>query len=565
MNQSFAQTTLISYAKRYLSFGWSLIPILVTNSEKKPAIAWKEFQERRPSEQELETWIQRGWGLGLVTGSISNIVVIDDDRPKYNLSPFDAESPIIALTKNGGRHLYFRATKDIRNTQNREFHVDVRGEGGFVVLPPFFEYTWLEDAMPTADHRASLQPLSLTTYNSIKQSTTYKPAFTIDDVLQRVDGEGRHDALHRFGCSLWRNKRNTPEQILTSLRIAAQSMKPPLPEKDVQRTFENSRKFISTEEAKQFEKTEVFSPRVKYSDMDETQLKQIKIRDSIPLGIPRLDEKFAFPSGYYVICAQPGSGKGFFATWLARRAYERHKERTVFFSLEMSEPLVRQRLLQQWSDLTYGEFSDGSSTKKAMDLLREDCFVLVDFAQAEAKMSPEQFILDVKRHHNEGYRIFMFDHLHEITGAIANDTNQKVVEEWGKAFQTVCKDFPDIWLFVFAQPNAASQAKKFLTKNDLLGSKSIAQKCEFFISLNREQEKDEATGVLIVNQTNRKVLFFLDKNRITPEQGFGIEMYFAPTGNFFVDESDYEKQRPKTFTFEQMDDELLKNVGDLVF
>ena len=41
-------------ADLYLELGLSIIPISLT--EKKPAISWKEYQSRQPTEEEVDGW-----------------------------------------------------------------------------------------------------------------------------------------------------------------------------------------------------------------------------------------------------------------------------------------------------------------------------------------------------------------------------------------------------------------------------------------------------------------------------------------------------------------------------
>src|SRR5262245_59546451 len=53
------------------------------DGEKKPALdAWKVYQERLPTEQELQAWFRNGrTGLGVVCGAVSgDLEVIDFDN-----------------------------------------------------------------------------------------------------------------------------------------------------------------------------------------------------------------------------------------------------------------------------------------------------------------------------------------------------------------------------------------------------------------------------------------------------------------------------------------------------
>src|SRR5437879_6578133 len=65
--------------REYMGRGWSIIPIRA--GDKRPLVRWEEFQHRHPSEAEVRGWF-RQWpeaGIGVVTGAISGLVVVDVD------------------------------------------------------------------------------------------------------------------------------------------------------------------------------------------------------------------------------------------------------------------------------------------------------------------------------------------------------------------------------------------------------------------------------------------------------------------------------------------------------
>jgi hypothetical protein len=71
---------MLDYAKDYLQRGFSIIPL--KPKDKRPAIpSWLEFQKRIPTEEELEQWFGNGSsnGIGIVTGNISGLTVVDLD------------------------------------------------------------------------------------------------------------------------------------------------------------------------------------------------------------------------------------------------------------------------------------------------------------------------------------------------------------------------------------------------------------------------------------------------------------------------------------------------------
>ncbi len=131
--------SLYEWAKLYLELGWPVVP--TKKGSKRPALPWKKFQLRRTKSQELEAWFKNKdvtqVGIGLVTGELSGVVVIDLDSYKKKAVELQIDSPVKVKTGRGGTHHYFSVSGgNVRNSVNAEIAVDVRAAGGFVVLPP---------------------------------------------------------------------------------------------------------------------------------------------------------------------------------------------------------------------------------------------------------------------------------------------------------------------------------------------------------------------------------------------------------------------------------------------
>ncbi len=125
----------ITYLERY---GFSVIPL--GRNSKRPAIEWEPFQRRRPTLEELDAWFTNGdANIGIVTGAISGLVVLDIDGPEGEASMRGLEVPLTKEVRTPrGRHLYFEHPGNTKVPTAVGFlpHVDVRGDGGYVVAPP---------------------------------------------------------------------------------------------------------------------------------------------------------------------------------------------------------------------------------------------------------------------------------------------------------------------------------------------------------------------------------------------------------------------------------------------
>lgn len=132
---------LLHAAQRLLEMGLSVIPV---GDDKKPTIKWEAFQQARPSIDNLTVWFRYGSpkGVGVVTGKISNLVVVDTDNEaaeawaQKHLPP----TPMMCRTAKGFHRYYRHPGGEVRNgvrvdTADGPLAIDIRGDGGYVVGP----------------------------------------------------------------------------------------------------------------------------------------------------------------------------------------------------------------------------------------------------------------------------------------------------------------------------------------------------------------------------------------------------------------------------------------------
>jgi hypothetical protein len=149
------------YAMHYLQMGWSIIPIRF--SDKMPAIEWKRLQDEQPTEEEVTSWFEdgvpngeggvtRAFGLAVITGKLSGLVVVDCDNQDaltYAVTEANLFSMLTVATTRG-QHLYFKHPGGSERVQNKAGGIgrdwpevqglDLRGDGGYVVAPPSVKF-----------------------------------------------------------------------------------------------------------------------------------------------------------------------------------------------------------------------------------------------------------------------------------------------------------------------------------------------------------------------------------------------------------------------------------------
>lgn len=141
---------MLTWAIKYLSLGLSVIPLRPNG--KEPLIPWAEFQARRATAAELTAWWTK-WpnaNIGIVTGKISSVAVIDLDGPEGLASAerLNLKSSVVSLTGRG-KHLWYQwPTIGVQTAVRIQSGIDIRGDGGYVVAPPSVHesgrrYRWL--------------------------------------------------------------------------------------------------------------------------------------------------------------------------------------------------------------------------------------------------------------------------------------------------------------------------------------------------------------------------------------------------------------------------------------
>ncbi|HEX5084217.1 MAG TPA: bifunctional DNA primase/polymerase, partial [Blastocatellia bacterium] len=112
----------LTAARAYLASGLSIIPIGARSKTTPPGVAWKVYQTRRPTDDELRAWIARYPGIGIVGGEVSgrdgagleildleSIAPIDDFRQLVDeAAPGLLDHLPRVRTPTGGRHVYYR-------------------------------------------------------------------------------------------------------------------------------------------------------------------------------------------------------------------------------------------------------------------------------------------------------------------------------------------------------------------------------------------------------------------------------------------------------------------------
>lgn len=127
-------TFIHQWATDYIDHGYNVIPVL--RRDKKPAIKWKEFQERRMTHLDADRiWGRHPeWNLAVVCGTFTRLVVVDaDSETAVRFCKLHLEPTPMRVVSSKGMHFYYRhpgVHVKTRAPAHSTEAIDVRGDGG---------------------------------------------------------------------------------------------------------------------------------------------------------------------------------------------------------------------------------------------------------------------------------------------------------------------------------------------------------------------------------------------------------------------------------------------------
>jgi hypothetical protein len=149
--------TTETFAVEAAQRGFAVFPV----AGKRPLVAWRADSSTEPDVVRAMPWAE-ATGIGVDCGK-SGLVVVDIDD--LDAIPALAEEvgwdatqdeTLISRTGRGGMHIFYRAgSSEVRNSASKVVQgVDIRGSGGFVVIPPSLHengehYEWVNEHEPS--------------------------------------------------------------------------------------------------------------------------------------------------------------------------------------------------------------------------------------------------------------------------------------------------------------------------------------------------------------------------------------------------------------------------------
>lgn len=469
-------------SKYYLDIGWSVIPIVPET--KKPAVKWLEFCERQATEEEVYSWIDNGWHLAVVTGDISGVCVIDDDRIKNGLNEWGFESSLIAKTQSGGKHYYFKYDRELHSHSNANIRVDFKAWHSYCLLPPFNNREWV--TRPSKENIDNLIPVPDELIRLINSDTKVdvngnREPLVMSDFID-VGVGGRTDALHKIACSLF--TKHPKEECIQILLGINQTYEPPLTEEEFKYQVDRAWNFISSKKNNDYE------PPEKLQDVIDARLKEKGLEIDCPkTGLPTLDKmtKGFVPKHTYLLTGDTNVGKTSLACVFAVNVAKQGKK-VLYLALEPDTNVVEYMAsiihdkefsqLDPFTDYNFGDLP-------------------IDVYRKKAIRTPEKLLDYIGK--SERYDLIIIDHI----GYFVSDKSNTYQEQ-----SNVMKILPEIadlkksaiLVIAHLRKPPVNKQSRVPTIDDVSGSASFKQDATDVWIVHKKRVEDDETKSTYTNQ-----------------------------------------------------------------
>jgi len=354
----------LSSALEYLQLGYHPIPC--APREKRPLVAWKDFQTTMPTDDQLRGWWARtpDANVALVLGRGRFAVDLDGGADAEQLLanagivlPIDAPRS----QTGGGYHVFLSAWTPIPDrvglltTEGGKPQVDIRGVG-IVVAPPSIHpngktYTWLTPLVEKPPHA----PLALTDLiakapapvtAASKDPKAGGNRFWAADALRGV-GAGQRDQMCTRLAGFFLNKGLDAETTICLLTESfARACDPPFSPRDVEKCVQSIARKDATAGTDRTVRPVHIADALKAFQAALKQGAAPTLATPFPTLNSFLNGGFG-PGELIFLGARPGVGKTALGLELARKAAIQLRGTVLVVSREMTNLALTRRLVSQ--------------------------------------------------------------------------------------------------------------------------------------------------------------------------------------------------------------------------
>jgi len=530
-------------ALKLLAKGVSIIPI---GKNKRPLIpTWVEFQAKRALPATVEGWYDTfpEANIGGLTGAISGFVVIDID-PRHGGSldslPKSALNTTTIKTGNGGYHLYYKYQKGITNKAGVFPGIDIRGDGGYVVMPPSVT-DYEEDGKKVGGKYSVFKDVPMAVFPSEILGTVQGKGMDFDAIALGVGKGERNESAASMAGLILLKKFDRPDEAWELLQTWNNENDPPLSLSELKTTFES---IYHREKKKQGEKMlEIHKDSFKFITFSElvtrsmVELDATNPLDCVSFGYDWLDDKLTglFPGELVVLGGETGVGKTSFATNIIYKASVKNKSailaledrlndygiKAVYFALGN----VRKKMGLKnypWNAYRKNDIRDANYKKQrqdAEDAIKNDN---IYFIEVQEQMNIDLLEAIVEDMISKDIKLFLVDHLHYFDLLRSDSSKADYIEHVMVRLKTLINRTGARMILIAHYKKLDGKKPSIDSFKDGI---SISQNANYIIHLWRD--RTEGTDARL------KTKIFIQKSR-NPNGEASIEVDYNP------DTNDYE-------------------------
>jgi len=221
----------------------------------------------------------------------------------------------------------------------------------------------------------------------------------------------------------------------------------------------------------------------------------------VPTGFRDLDEMTngLHPGQLILIAARPALGKSTLALDFARAAAIKHRQTTVFFSLEMGRSEIAMRLMSAESDIFLQKLRKGTVGQDDWTKLAHVRGKIAD-APLFIDDSPNMTLVEIRskcrrlKQRND-LKLVVIDYLQLMTSGKKVESRQQEVSEFSRALKLLAKELR-VPVIALSQLNRGPEQRtdKKPAISDLRESGSLEQDADMVILLHRESAYDKESS-----------------------------------------------------------------------
>lgn len=521
--------------------GWAVFPL--KPGDKIPMTS-QGFKDATTSAEQIEAWWmdKPNANIGIATGEVSGIVVVDVDGPQGEAALAAlGQMPATPVSLTGkGRHLIFQRPPDgLRNSAGKLGpQLDTRGDGGYIVAPPSIhpnggKYQWAKGGHPAKVEIAELpvgvlQRMLAVTGPPHLRLVTEDSRTAADIPMSEVPEGQRNQSLAEYAGRLLAKGISELETLELVRGLNAAKCKPPLPADEVEATV------MSIAAAERRKKTaralEVFGPTeverkglfaVDASVFDVLAERNVQPIDAVPTMLKPWNDAcrgfgggVGLPRGWHItVGGASGTGKSLFALNLASHAmHNGHK--VAYLSLEMSADQLLARLLAIFAHRNIREMEPGrlyspeqysAAATQLLDKVNDGAGLWIaerPSSELASLLAQAEVAVD------QGCRLIVVDYLQLVSVASADGLEQQT-RRVSQAIQRLAFNRQVTTVALSQFNRATSFSKESPTVHGLTGSSSLENDSDQVLLLDHSQRDQQGAW------TDTRVL--LSKNRHGPQ------------------------------------------------